>query len=220
MVITTMLAYVVARHRWGWSRTACLGLTVALLTVDVAFFGANVVKIGQGGWFPLAIAAGVFLVMTTWRKGRSLLAKQIQEGIVPIEDFFELMTVEPTMRVPGAAVFMTSNPKGAPPALMNNFLHNHAVHEQVVLLTIVTEETAYVDDDERVGRHGADLRDGFRRIDVLRCKHRKAALARKGADGRRRHRALPPRRSIGLRDHERDLPRLAEEVAMDKQVIR
>lgn len=162
MVITTLLAYVVARHRWNWSRPQSIGLTVGLLCIDTAFFGANVVKIEQGGWFPIAIAALVFLVMTTWRKGRALLAKRVQADIVPLTDFFELMRIEPTSRVPGTAVFMTSNATGTPPALMNNFSHNHVVHENVVLLTISTEETAHVDDDERVVVE--DVGHGFVRV--------------------------------------------------------
>ena len=162
MVITTLLAYFVARHRWGWGRVPSIGLTGLLLSIDLAFFGANVIKIEQGGWFPLAVAAAIFLVMTTWRKGRGILANQIQEQIVPITDFFEVMHVEPTSRVPGTAVFMTSNATGTPPALMHNFMHNHVVHEQVILLTVVTEETAHVDDEDRVSVE--ELGNGFVRV--------------------------------------------------------
>jgi len=162
MVITTMLAYFVARHRWGWGRPASLGLTGLLLSMDLAFFGANVVKIEQGGWFPLVVAAAIFVIMTTWRKGRTILAKRIQEGIVPLTDFFEVMRVEPTSRVPGTAVFMTSNAEGTPPALMNNYLHNHVVHDQVILLTIATEEAARVDEDQRVSVE--QIGQGFVRV--------------------------------------------------------
>jgi KUP system potassium uptake protein len=162
MVLTTLLAYVVARYRWGWRKSTSMGLIALLLVADLSFFGANFVKIEQGGWFPLAIAAAVFLVMTTWKKGRTLLARQIQEGMVSLDEFFELMTVGPTTRVPGAAVFMTSNLTGTPPALLNNFLHNHAVHEQVVLLTILMEETAHVEESQRVTVE--NINNGFVRI--------------------------------------------------------
>ncbi len=161
MVITTLLAYVVARKRWGWGRLPSLALTGALLVVDLSFFSSNIVKIAQGGWVPVAVAVLVFTIMTTWKRGRTLLGQQIQADIVPLEDFFELMTVEPTHRVPGAAVFMTSNPQGTPPALLHNFMHNHAVHERVMLLTILTEDVPYVDPTDRVARE--DLREGFSR---------------------------------------------------------
>jgi KUP system potassium uptake protein len=162
MVITSLLAYLVARHRWGWNPLACIGLTAALLVVDTAFFAANVVKIEDGGWFPLAVAAAVFLLMTTWKKGRALLAQRIQRALVPFERLFELMKTEAVVRVPGAAIYMTSSQEGVPPALMTNIQHNHAVHEQVVLLTIVTEEVPRVEDDRRVAAE--QLGEGFVRV--------------------------------------------------------
>ena len=162
MVITSLLAYLVARHRWGWNPLACIGLTAALLVVDTAFFAANVVKIEDGGWFPLAVAAAVFLLMTTWKKGRALLAQRIQRALVPVGQLPELMEAEAVTRVPGAAVYMTSNLEGAPPALMTNIQHNHTVHEQVVLLTILIEETPYVEDDRRVAAE--QLGEGFVRV--------------------------------------------------------
>jgi KUP system potassium uptake protein len=162
MVITTVLAYFVARHRWGWSRLASGGLTLALLTVDLTFFGANVVKIGQGGWFPLSVAVIVIVLMTTWKKGRMLLGQRIQAGIVPLERCYKLMKDGPTRRVTGTAVFMTSNSSGTPPALLVNLQHNHVVHKQVVLLTIVIREVPYVDNSQRV--QVEELEHGFVRI--------------------------------------------------------
>ncbi|MCB9893179.1 MAG: potassium transporter Kup [Planctomycetes bacterium] len=162
MIITTLLAYVVARYRWEWKPWACVLLTLVLLCIDGGFFAANVVKIEQGGWFPLAVAAGLFLLMTTWRKGRELLGKRLRESVLPIREFFDLMKAEPATRVPGIAVFMTGNPEGTPPALTNTFLHNHAVHKQVILLTIITEETPVVDEADRMTVD--DLGEGFTRI--------------------------------------------------------
>lgn len=162
MGITTILAYVVARHRWRWGRWSSLALTLSLLLVDIAFFSANIIKVEHGGWFPLAVAGGVFLLQTTWKKGRAILGQQIQQSIVPLKDFFVLMRVEPMTRVPGTAVFMTSNPSGTPPALMNNFLHNHVTHEQVIFLTIQIEDVAYVDSRERVVVE--PIREGFVRV--------------------------------------------------------
>lgn len=162
MVITTLLAYIVARHVWHWNRIGSLALTALLLTIDIAFFAANIVKIEHGGWFPLVIAAAVFLTMTTWRKGRKLLGAQIRDSIVPLDDFFEIMRVEPVTRVPGTAVFMTGNTEGTPPALLNNFLHNHVVHEQVILLTVITEDIPHVPDAERISV--STIREAFIRV--------------------------------------------------------
>jgi KUP system potassium uptake protein len=162
MIITALLAYVVARRLWGWNRLAAGSVTALFLTVDLTFFGANIIKIEQGGWFPLGVAALVFALMTTWKKGRTLLGERIRASIVPLSDFFELMHIELPARVPGTAVFMTSNAEGTPPALLHNFHHNRVVHEQVILLTIVTEEVAYVQDSERA--EVEELREGFVRV--------------------------------------------------------
>lgn len=162
MLITTLLAFVVTRRLWGWSLWASVGVTAVFLVADLAFFGAMIVKFLAGGWFPLVLGAAVFAIMTTWRRGRTLLAKQIQENIVPLDEFFEWMIRKPTTRVPGTAVYMTGNPTGTPPALTINFQHNHVVHEHVILLTIVVEEVAHVDDDGRV--RVEHLENGFTRI--------------------------------------------------------
>ena len=162
MVITTALAYLVARHRWGWSPLAALSLTALFLTVDLAFFGANVVKVAHGGWVPLVIGGVIFMLMTTWKDGRALLGQRMREQMVPLIDFFELLRIERPARVPGTAVFMTSNPEGTPPALMQNFTHNRVVHQQVILLTVVTTEEPRVMPDKRVTVE--DLPEGFRRV--------------------------------------------------------
>jgi len=162
MVITTVLASVVARRLWGWSLFGTSLLTAGLLVVDLAFFGANLVKIAQGGWVPLGIAAFVLLLMTSWKYGRDLLAVRARENLVPLQDFYELLRVERPARVPGTAVFMTSNPFGTPPALLFNFMHNHVVHERVVLLTISTLQLARVPFAERVTVE--ELAEGFVRI--------------------------------------------------------
>jgi KUP system potassium uptake protein len=162
MVITTALAYVVARHVWGWSWLKAAAVTSLLIGIDLAFFSANAVKIPQGGWVPLVVGAFIFLLMTTWKRGRAMIAERINEEIIPLEDFFEVMRIERPARVPGTAVFMTSNPHGTPTALMHNFQHNRVVHQQVILLTILTEEVSYVLPHERVTVH--PLPEGFVRV--------------------------------------------------------
>jgi KUP system potassium uptake protein len=162
MVITTLLAYIVARNRWGWSALVASLVTVVFLVPDVALFAANINKIPHGGWFPLLLAAGVFIVFTTWKRGRVILSERFRDQMVPLTDFFELIHVERPARVPGMAVFMTSNLQGTPPALMHNFMHNRVVHQHVVLLTVVTEEVARVADEERVTIE--ELPEGFTRV--------------------------------------------------------
>jgi KUP system potassium uptake protein len=162
MVITTVLAFVVTQRRWKWPLPISLAVTAAILCFDLAFLGANVFKIGSGGELPLLIAAGVYVLMSTWHYGRQMLGEYVKRNLVPLEDFYELMRVEIPKRVPGTAVFMTSNPEGTPPALIHNFLHNHVVHETVVLLTVATLDTARVKEEDRVSSH--ELQDGFYRV--------------------------------------------------------
>src|SRR5262249_40504029 len=144
MTITTVLAYVVSRRRWGWSRAAAIGVSTLFLVPELVFVSSNMTKVADGGWFPLAVGVLLFTMFTTWRRGREILFERFQERVVPLDDFFELMRVELPKRVPGTAVFMVSTSGGTPPALLTNFLHNRVVHEHVVLLTIVTEGTARV----------------------------------------------------------------------------
>jgi KUP system potassium uptake protein len=162
MVITTLLAFWVARRRWKWALPAALGVTIVFLIPDLAFLGANLVKIHDGGWFPLLMGGGLFMVMITWKRGREILGERFRERIVPLGDFHELLHVERPARVPGTAVYLTSNAEGTPPALLQNFLLNRAVHQRVVLLTITTEDVPYVDARERA-RH-EQLEVGFIRI--------------------------------------------------------
>jgi KUP system potassium uptake protein len=144
MVITTLLFYVVARNRWGWSLMQALGLSALFIVVDLAFWLANLVKIPDGGWFPLAVAAGVFLLMTTWKKGRTVLYERMKSREVPVSEFIESIRAHPPHRVPGTAVFMYGDPAGTPRALLHNLKHNQVLHERVVLLAVETEEVPHV----------------------------------------------------------------------------
>lgn len=161
MVITTLLAYVVARRRWHWGIAPAVGVTLVFLVPELTFTSSNLTKVADGGWFPLAVGVLLFTVFTTWRKGRELLNERFRERIVPLDDFFELMRVEIPARVPGTAVFMTGTSDGTPPSLLHNFLHNRVVHEHVVLLTIITEKVARVPASDRV--RVEELPNGFRR---------------------------------------------------------
>ena len=150
MLITVFLLYVVMTERWRWPVAAAGSVTALFLLVDVTFFGANAVKILQGGWVTLAIAALLFTLMTTWRTGRRLLAERLTARAVPLEDFIAMVAEHSPARVPGTAVFMTAQPRGTPPALAHNLRYNKILHEHVIVLTVTTAETPHVQREERV----------------------------------------------------------------------
>ncbi|MBW8772834.1 MAG: KUP/HAK/KT family potassium transporter, partial [Gemmatimonadetes bacterium] len=135
MIMTTLLFHRVARERFGWSRAHAWPLTALFLAVDVSFFGANVIKVEEGGWFPLAVAAVVFLLMTTWKKGRETLNASMRENSLPMDLFLDDIGRRRPQRVPGCAVFMTSDTMGAPPVLLHHLKHNKVLHEKVVLVS-------------------------------------------------------------------------------------
>jgi len=148
MVITTVLLCVVARRRWGWAG-AVLALAALLLPVDVAFLGANLSKFFEGGWFSLLIAAIGFTLMSTWKLGRIVLRERLEETGLPLELFLPDLETSKLPRVPGTAVFLAGDPSGTPLALLHNVKHNKVVHEQNVLLTLVTDDVPYVPEPER-----------------------------------------------------------------------
>lgn len=160
MSITSVLFFAVARGRWKWSLLTIGPLVALFLTVDLSFFSANLVKIAHGGWVPLAIGAVVFSVMTTWRRGRALLGQAFVAQTLPLDLFMGDLEVTKPHRVSGTAVFMTSNPKGAPPVLLHHFKHNKTLHEQVILLSIMTQHIPEVPRSERI-MHMNELGHGF-----------------------------------------------------------
>jgi KUP system potassium uptake protein len=149
MVITTLLTYLVARRSWGVSRVLAGSLAAFFLVIEMAFFGANVLKVIHGGWFPLVIGALLYACLSTWKKGRALLATRLRARLYPFDRFLADIADRPPLRVPGTAIFMTSNLTGTPPTLLHNLTHNHVLHERVVLLTVVTSSVPYVGDDAR-----------------------------------------------------------------------
>jgi len=161
MAITSVLFGHVARYRWGWPLGRVLLLTALFLVVDLAFFSANMVKFTAGGWFPLVLATGVFTLMTTWKVGRTLLSESTKSTLT-IEEFVRSFGRGSTHRVPGVAVFMTSDPIGVPPVLLHHLKHNQVVQERVVLLSVQTEDVPSVSPDERLEYE--DLGQGFHRV--------------------------------------------------------
>ena len=150
MTITTMLALVVARYQWHWSRIAVVAAGVLFLTIDLSFLGANLIKVEYGGWFPLVLGLGVFVLMTTWRRGRELVVREIKQGGLALEPFIENIAEHPPLRVPGTAVFLTANQNAVPHALLHNLKHNKVLHERNVLLTAEILETPAAEPDERI----------------------------------------------------------------------
>src|SRR5688572_23090575 len=150
MVITTILLGVVLREKWGWSWPVVLLPTGFFLIIDLAFFGANIIKIPAGGWFPLVVGAAIFLIMTTWKKGRRLLAQRLLSKAHPIESFLRDIAKNPPARAPGTAIFMNGTSAGTPPALMHNLEHNKVLHKRVVFLTVKTLQLPFVESKDRV----------------------------------------------------------------------
>jgi KUP system potassium uptake protein len=159
MAITTILFAIVARERWHWSWPRIAIMAGLFLMVDLSFFSANIIKFAQGGWFPLAVAALVFTLMATWKRGRARLSRIMEENSLPMELFLSDVIKRCAARVPGTAVFMTSHAGGAPPVLLHHVKHNKVLHDQVILMSIRTEEIPYVADDERI--EFADLGQKF-----------------------------------------------------------
>ena len=164
MAIDTILLYFVITRVWKWGAPAGLAICGTLLVIDLAYFGANSVKVLQGGWFPLVIAGLVFLVISTWRRGRELLLDRLRPGAIPMEPFLASITAHPPQRVPGTAVFLTAGREGVPPAMLHNLNHNKVLHERVVLLTVLTENVPWVDDAHRLEL--MELGAGFYRMTV------------------------------------------------------
>jgi KUP system potassium uptake protein len=164
MVITTLLFYFAARRLWNWSRLKAGMLCGGFLAVECLFFAANTEKIPHGGWFPLVAALVIFVVMTTWKRGRQLLGERLSASLLPFEVFMQGIQNSRATRVRGTAVFMSGNPNGTPLALLHNLMHNKVLHERILLLTMVTVEEPHVPTAERMTVE--KLTDGFWRVTV------------------------------------------------------
>jgi KUP system potassium uptake protein len=164
MAIDSVLLFFVFSRLWKWPRPVALAVSGSFLAVDLAFFGANSVKLLAGGWFPVIIALAVFTLIATWRQGRSILFDRLRPGAIPLEPFLASIAVHPPTRVPGTAVFLTAGREGVPHALLHNLNHNKVLHERIVLLTVLTEDVPYVTDAQRLDIE--DLGTGFYRMNV------------------------------------------------------
>jgi len=150
MIITTLIGYVVARHRWKWSRLAVAPVALTFLIIDSSFFASNIIKVPDGGWFPLLVGVAVYTLMSTWKRGRQILVERLAQESLPLETFVEGVRPDSPIRVPGTAIFMSRDPKGVPTALLHNLKHNKILHSRVMVLTMVTEEVPVVPPEERL----------------------------------------------------------------------
>ncbi|HVG10305.1 MAG TPA: potassium transporter Kup [Thermoanaerobaculia bacterium] len=162
MAVTTLLAEVVARRLWGWASAIVIPGALFFLAADLSLFGANIIKIADGGWFPLAVGVLVYTLLSTWKKGRAILSERLRDGALPFSQFIASVTPTTPPRVPGTAVFMSRDSESTPTALLHNLKHNKVLHKEVVLLTVMTEEFPYVEVDDRV--RVEDLGKGFFRV--------------------------------------------------------
>jgi KUP system potassium uptake protein len=162
MSITSFLIFQVCRRNWKFSLGAALAIYIPLVVIDSAFLAANLVKIGDGGWFPLVVGIGMFAIMTTWWRGRLELSRTMATGTIPDELFLADIAENPLPRVSGTAVFMASSTDGMPNVLLHHVKHNKVLHKQVVLLSVLTENVPFV-----VGNPALSVRElghGFYRV--------------------------------------------------------
>jgi KUP system potassium uptake protein len=171
MVMTSILFAVVTQVRWKWSLAQTIPYLCVFLTIDLAFFGANIVKIPTGGWFQWAVGGIIMLLMTTWKKGRDTVGKSLRSNAVPVKEFMSNIGFHADVeekeikRVEGAAIYMYSNSKGTPPALRYNIKHNKVIHENVIILIVQnTDEKPFVPFNERVETES--LGEGFYRTTI------------------------------------------------------
>jgi KUP system potassium uptake protein len=150
MMITTFLTFFVIRHGWNYPLWLCLLATGLFMAWDATFFAATLLKIPDGGWFPLALGVLMFTVMVTWRRGREILMARLKQQSIPLDTFLNSLLANPPTRVPGTAVFLTSAQNTVPHALLHNLVHNKVLHQRVVFLTVTVGDVPFVPRDERI----------------------------------------------------------------------
>jgi KUP system potassium uptake protein len=164
MAIDTILAFVVVLSLWKWNPYLSALVALAFLIIDFAFLGANIPKIPEGGWFPLAIGGLVFTLLSTWKRGRTILQEKLQEQAMPVDEFVALLNKAPPVPVSGTAVYMSTSRQGIPVPLLNNLRHNHVMHDNVIILSVITEPTPRVAPEKRRTVH--KLADSLFRINL------------------------------------------------------
>jgi KUP system potassium uptake protein len=150
MLITTILTFFVIRYAWKMPLFLCIGATGFFFLVDLAFWASNLLKLFEGGWFPLVIGAGVFTLMVTWHDGRRLLNESLRSDALKLSDFLEAVFVTPPTRVEGTAVFLTAETGAVPNALLHNLKHNKVLHQHNLFVTVRSHEVPRMDASQRL----------------------------------------------------------------------
>jgi KUP system potassium uptake protein len=162
MGITSVVYFVVLRKNWGWSLARALPLLVLFLAFDLPFFLANALKFFEGGWFPIVIGLAMYALMTTWKRGREMVAEKMSAKGLNLTSFLDSLMHDPPHRVSGTAVFLVPDAQTVPNALLHNLLHNQVLHERIVFLTVRIEDVPRVAPAQRVQHE--DLRADMHRI--------------------------------------------------------
>jgi KUP system potassium uptake protein len=165
MLITTILFYFVARYSWNWSNFVAIPLCVFFGGVELCYFGANALKIAHGGWFPLAVGAIVFTVMTTWNRGRKILSERMLEKVTPVTDVIAKLMGQRVHRNPGVAVYMAGQPKFAPTTLTLNLHHYSSLHETILIVTVKTDQIPYVEESKQA--YVKHMTQGFYKVELV-----------------------------------------------------
>ncbi|OJV54356.1 MAG: potassium transporter Kup [Burkholderiales bacterium 68-10] len=150
MTITTVLTFFVIRYGWGYPLALCIAATGFFFVIDLAFFSSNLLKLAEGGWFPILIGGAVFILMVTWKDGRELLSRSLRDGSIDLKSFLESVLLSPPTRVPGTAVFLSAEPGIVPNALMHNLKHNKVLHAQNLFVTRRAHEVPWIGLDKRL----------------------------------------------------------------------
>ena len=150
MTITTVLTFFVIRYGWGYPLALCIAATGFFFAIDLAFFSSNLLKLAEGGWFPVLIGGAVFILMVTWKDGRELLSRSLRDGSIDLKSFLESVLLSPPTRVPGTAVFLSAEPGIVPNALMHNLKHNKVLHAQNLFVTRRAHEVPWIGLDKRL----------------------------------------------------------------------
>lgn len=149
MLITTVLTFFVIRYGWKYPLALCVAATGCFFVVDLAFFASNMLKLFHGGWFPLVIGGAVFTLMMTWKQGRAILNEKLKADAIDLPSFLDAVFTSPPVRVPGTAVFLTSEPGSVPNALLHNLKHNKVLHEHNLFVTVRSHEVPWIGLDRR-----------------------------------------------------------------------
>jgi KUP system potassium uptake protein len=154
MLITTILTFYVIRYSWNYPLALCLGATGFFFVVDFAFWASNLMKLFDGGWFPLLIGGAIFMLMLTWKDGRRLMGEKLRDDAIDLPSFLDAVFVSPPVRVDGTAVFLTAEPGTVPNALLHNLKHNKVLHENNLFVTVRSHETPWIEKEQRLAIEG------------------------------------------------------------------